>query len=96
MKITVIKGSPRKNGGSNILVSEFVKGVKDFGAEIFEFDAHNSNVNFCVACNHCGMGESHCIFKDDFEQLKENLLEYQRLKHFNKSMQKEINNTKKE
>ena len=74
MKITVITGSPRKNGGSTLLVEEFIKGAQENGHEIYRFDAHFKSVNFCIGCNHCEMGKNLCVFKDDFSQLRENLL----------------------
>lgn len=74
MKITVITGSPRKNGGSALLADEFIKGASEAGHEIYRFDSHFKDVHFCVGCNHCGMGEKPCIFKDDFVELRENLL----------------------
>ena len=66
MKITVITGSPRKNGGSTLLAEEFIKGAKESGHEVYRFDSSFKNVHFCIGCNKCGMGDKPCIFKDDF------------------------------
>ncbi|MBR1942815.1 flavodoxin family protein [bacterium] len=73
-KITVITGSPRKNGTSNYLADEFIKGAKENGHEVFRFDAAKADVKNCIACQACGMGVNPCVFKDDFNQLRENIL----------------------
>ncbi len=39
MKILVLTGSPRKNGNSNMLADNFIKGATDKGHEIVRFDA---------------------------------------------------------
>ena len=75
MKITVITGSPRKNGTSNYMASEFVRGAEENGHEVYLFDSAKSNVNNCIACNACVMGEKSCIHKDDFVELSNKLVE---------------------
>ena len=75
MKITVITSSPRQNGTSNFLAEEFIKGAKECGHEIYKFDAAKADVKNCVACQSCAMGTKPCVLKDDFVQLRENLLE---------------------
>ncbi len=39
MKVTVITGSPHKNGTSALLANEFIRGAQDAGWEAFRFDA---------------------------------------------------------
>ena len=74
MKITVITGSARKNGTSNYLADEFIRGAKENGHEIYRFDSAHADVKNCMGCNACGMGTKPCIYKDDFVELRENLL----------------------
>ena len=74
MKLTVITGSPRKNGTSNYLADEFIKGAKEKGCEIYRFDSAKADIKNCIGCNACAMGEKPCIHKDDFIELRENLL----------------------
>lgn len=75
MKITVITGSPRKNGTSNYMADEFIRGAKVNGHEIYRFDSAHSDVKNCIGCNACGMGSKPCIHKDDFVGLREHLLD---------------------
>ena len=74
MKIVVITGSPRKNGTSNFLAEEFIRGAKENGHEVFRFDSAKANVKNCIACNACAFGTKPCIQKDDFVGLSEKLL----------------------
>lgn len=75
MKITVITGSPRKNGTSNYMADEFIRGAKENGHDVYRFDSAKANVNNCLGCNACSMGVRPCIHKDDFVELREHLLE---------------------
>lgn len=74
MKILVITGSPRKNGNSNTLADNFIKGAQEAGHSVVRFDSAFKNVHPCIACNKCGM-KGQCVFKDDFEFVKENIID---------------------
>lgn len=74
MKILIITGSPRKNGNSNTLVDNFIKGAEEAGHNIVRFDSAFKKVHPCVACNKCGIN-GQCVFKDDFEFVKENIVD---------------------
>ncbi len=73
MKILVLTGSPRKNGNSNILADNFIRGATEAGHEIVRFDSAFKNVHPCIGCNHCGMNGP-CIFKDDFEFVRKHIV----------------------
>lgn len=74
MKILVITGSPRKNGNSNTLVDNFIKGAEEVGHNVVRFDSAFKSVHPCVACNKCGMN-GQCVFKDDFEFIRNNIVD---------------------
>ena len=74
MKITILTGSPRKNGTSNFMADEFIKGAAESGHEIYRFDCAKSDIKNCLGCNACAMGSKPCIHKDDFVELREHLL----------------------
>ena len=73
MNILVLTGSPRKNGNSNLLASRFIEGAREAGHNVTRFDAAQSEVHPCIACNSCGM-DGPCIFKDDFETVREHIV----------------------
>ena len=56
MKITVITGSPHKNGTSALLADRFIKGAKEAGHNVFRFDSAFEQVKPCLGCDHCGFG----------------------------------------
>ena len=74
MKILVITGSPRKNGNSNTLTDNFIKGAQEAGHNVVRFDSAFKNVHPCIACNKCGMN-GQCVFKDDFEFIRDNIVD---------------------
>ncbi len=74
MKILVITGSPRKNGNSNSLADNFIKGAKESGHQVERFDAAFSNVHPCIGCNKCGMNGS-CVFHDDFDFVRKHIVD---------------------
>ena len=74
MKILVITGSPRKNGNSNTLADNFIKGAQEVGHKVVRFDSAFKNVHPCIACNKCGMN-GQCVFRDDFEFVKANIID---------------------
>lgn len=73
MDILVLAGSPRKNGNSNFLASEFMRGAKEAGHKVFLFDAAQKEVHPCIACNSCGM-DGPCVFQDDFEIVRKHII----------------------
>ena len=74
MKILVITGSPRKNGNSNTLASEFIRGASEAGHSVQRFDAGNAEVHPCIPCNSCGM-DGPCVFEDDFLKVREHVID---------------------
>lgn len=74
MKITVITGSPHKNGTSALLVEKFIEGAKEAGHDVFRFDAAFEEVKPCVGCDHCKTNGSACIYNDSMNKLKEQLI----------------------
>jgi multimeric flavodoxin WrbA len=68
MKITVITGSPRKNGTSFLLADEFIKGAKEAGHEIYRFDAAEKKPAPCIACNGCDPSGV-CVVHDSMDEL---------------------------
>ena len=66
MKITVITGSPRKNGNTFALVDAFVKAAEARGHEIVRFDAAMMKIDGCHACMTCFKTGKACSFDDDF------------------------------
>ena len=73
MKIVILKGSPNKDGSSNLLSKNFIKGAKETGHEIIEIDTANANIQPCTGCIHCGY-EGPCILNDDMDIFRKQIL----------------------
>lgn len=63
-----------KNGNSNTLADNFIKGAQEAGHNVVRFDSAFKNVHPCIACNKCGMNGK-CVFKDDFEFIRDNIVD---------------------
>ena len=75
MKILVITSSPRKNGNSNILADNFIKGAQENNHQIVRIDVGTKQIHPCIACDHCSNNNGKCIYKDDFYSVRENILD---------------------
>ena len=73
MKITVITGSPHKNGTSALLVDKFIEGARKSRHDVFRFNAAFEEVKPCIGCDRCGMNGP-CIYKDSMNKLLPELL----------------------
>ena len=52
MKIVVLEGSPNKNGSSNLLAENFIRGAEEAGHSIQVIDAAHANIHPCTGCIH--------------------------------------------
>ena len=75
MKITVITGSPRKNGNTFAMVDSFVKAAEDAGHEVVRFDAAMMKIGGCHACMTCFKTGKACSFDDDFNVIAPHILD---------------------
>ena len=74
MKIVVLEGSPNKNGSSNLLASEFIRGAQEAGHSCTVIDAAHANLHPCTGCVRCGY-EGPCVQKDDMERFRCEILD---------------------
>ncbi|MBP2655475.1 MAG: reductase [Firmicutes bacterium] len=63
MKITIITGSPHKNGTSALLADKFIEGSQKAGHEVFRFNAAFEDIHPCLGCDRCGMNGP-CVHQD--------------------------------
>ena len=68
MKVLGILGSPRKNGNSDILLNEAIKGARSNGAQAEKIYLYDLDFRGCIACGGCDKtGE--CVLVDDMTPL---------------------------
>ena len=73
MKITVLMGSPNRNGSTSILAEEFARGARDVGHEVSILDIAHADIHPCTGCVHCGY-EGPCVQHDDMDAIKQQIL----------------------
>ena len=73
MKILILKSSGNRHGSSNMLADELIRGAKEKGHEITEFDVFRADIRPCIGCGHCGMNGP-CVQKDDYERTLKGLI----------------------
>lgn len=68
MKVLGISGSPRRNGNTDTLLSEMLRGAADQGAETKTI--HLNSMKF-VTCQHCDgcLKDGNCIIKDEMQDI---------------------------
>ncbi|MDI6889989.1 MAG: flavodoxin family protein [Thermodesulfovibrionales bacterium] len=78
MKIIAFLGSPRKNGNTELLLKEAIKGIKNSGFKVRVFNLNRMNISPCQncgGCEHTGL----CIFEDDMAQIYNAIREADRI-----------------
>jgi len=66
MNIIAFCGSPRKNGNTELLLNETVKGIEDAGSTVQIFYLNVMNIQACQDCGGCNE-TGKCIFEDDMD-----------------------------
>lgn len=72
--ILVISSSPRRNGNSDLLCDEFIKGALEAGNKVEKVFLADKKINVCLGCGAC-YNTSKCIQKDDMVDLNDKMVE---------------------
>lgn len=70
----ILSGSPRKNGNSDILCDEFMRGAIKSGNSVEKIRVAEQNISYCKACYAC-KGTGSCIIKDDMAQILQKMID---------------------
>jgi multimeric flavodoxin WrbA len=72
MRIMVLNGSPRKQGGTRAMVQAFTEGARSAGHTVDVFDVADMDIAGCRACESCHTsGDGTCAQKDDMQPIYE-------------------------
>jgi len=64
MKVLALMGSPRKEGNTDILVDQFLKGSRKKGNQVEKLYLYEQKITPCVDCRTCKEGDLICKVKD--------------------------------
>jgi multimeric flavodoxin WrbA len=69
-RIVILKGSPRRNGNSNMLADQVAAGAQTGGAEVTTFFLQEMRLEGCSGCDACQQGmDEDCIIDDDMVKI---------------------------
>lgn len=74
-KVLAIVSSPRKNGNTELLVDEFVKGAREAGHETEKICLREKKIAPCLACEACLRNGGTCVQKDDMAEILPKLID---------------------
>jgi multimeric flavodoxin WrbA len=74
-KITVLTGSPRKNGNSFAMTDAFIQAAEAKGHQVTRIDTAFLHVGGCHGCQTCYQTGKPCSFDDDFNTIAPAILE---------------------
>lgn len=68
-----IAGSPRKDGNTDLLLREVLRGAADAGAEVEFLPLRSHSMRPCIECNRC-QTIGHCVIQDDALAIHDKLI----------------------
>ena len=71
-KILAVYGSPRRNGNTDTLLKQAVRGAQDKGANVKEYVLRDMKISPCLEIYGCKK-TGRCVIKDDFQILHDEL-----------------------
>lgn len=74
-KVLILSGSPRKDGNSDLLCNEFLKGAVDGGNTVEKIRVAEKNIAPCSACYYCRDNGGACVHKDDMAELMQKIID---------------------
>ncbi len=72
--VLILSGSPRKNGNSDILCDEFMKGALEAGHQVEKIRVADKNIGYCRACYGC-KSTGICVIKDDMAEVLQKMID---------------------
>ena len=69
MKITILNGSPRHNGNTQIMADTFSETARENGHTVNILNIANMNIRGCLGCKYCYSHGGKCVQDDDMENV---------------------------
>lgn len=77
MRVTAFCASPRKDGNTDLLIEEALKGVTSTGASAEKIMLQKLKMGFCIGCRRCKDSDfdSLCTVKDDMTEIYQKIID---------------------
>ncbi|MGN1126316.1 MAG: flavodoxin family protein [Ruminococcus sp.] len=72
--VLILAGSPRKDGNSDTLCNEFMKGAEESGNRVEKIRVAEKNIGYCRGCYYCRESGGKCVIKDDMAEILEKII----------------------
>lgn len=73
-KVLILSGSPRKNGNSDILCDEFMRGALESGNAVEKIRVAEKKIGYCLGCYVCEKTGA-CAIKDDMAEILQKMID---------------------
>lgn len=74
-KVLILSSSPRRNGNSDSLANEFMRGAVDAGNEVEKIFLGDKTIHPCKGCSVCSRDKKPCPQRDDAAEVVGKMLE---------------------
>jgi len=74
-KVLILSGSPRKNGNSDLLCNEFMRGALESGNEVTKIRVAEKKIAPCMGCYYCTKNNGACAIKDDMADVLQQIID---------------------
>lgn len=74
-KVLILSGSPRKDGNSDLLCNEFLRGAKESGHQAEKIRVAAKKIHPCIGCYHCKENDGKCVFQDDMADVLQKMID---------------------
>ena len=72
--VLILSGSPRKNGNSDTLCNQFMKGAQEAGHQVEKIRVAEKKIGFCRGCYAC-RDTGKCAIQDDMEGVLQKIID---------------------
>ncbi len=78
MKVIAFNGSPRKNGNTEILLAETLRGIEANGGSVTLHPLASMDLRPCLNCGKCD-DTARCVIKDDMQRIHDDIRQADRI-----------------
>lgn len=73
-KILILSSSPRRDGNSDTLCNEFMRGATEAGHQVEKIFLKDKTIHYCTGCDTCSTFGRPCVQKDDMAEILDKMI----------------------